>query len=308
MPDLKHPRILFLGTPEFAASILQKLLDEKADIAAVVTAPDKPAGRGLQLQSSAVKQLADRYGLRVFQPEKLKDPAFLEEVRKLKPELGVVVAFRMMPELLWSLPVMGTVNLHASLLPAYRGAAPINRAIMAGEQKTGISTFLLRQEIDTGDLLLQEEMIIGENENAGSLYERMMDRGAELMWNTIQGLLQGSIMPIPQNESQASPAPKIFREDCRINPQEKAAFIHNQVRGLSPFPGAFLEWHGKNLKIHETRQTEKKCENTDPGKLQSEDSRLFIACGDEWLEILELQPEGKRKMIAREFLAGNKTD
>lgn len=308
MPEQKHPRILFLGTPEFAASILQKLLDEKADIAAVVTAPDKPAGRGLQLQSSAVKQLADRYGLRVFQPEKLKDPAFLEKVRKLKPELGVVVAFRMMPELLWSLPVMGTVNLHASMLPAYRGAAPINRAIMAGEQKTGISTFLLRQEIDTGDLLLQEEMIIGENENAGSLYERMMDRGAELVWNTIKGLLQGSIIPIPQNESQASPAPKIFREDCRINPQEKAAFIHNQVRGLNPFPGAFLEWHGKNLKIHETRLTEKKCENTIPGKLQSEDSRLFLACGDEWLEILELQPEGKRKMNAREFLAGNKTD
>jgi methionyl-tRNA formyltransferase len=308
MPDSQHPRILFLGTPEFAAGILQKLLDEKANVVAVVTAPDKPAGRGLQLQSSAVKQLADQYNLRIFQPEKLKDPEFLNEVRTLKPDIGVVVAFRMLPEVLWSLPPMGTVNLHASLLPAYRGAAPINRAIMAGEKKSGISTFLLKQEIDTGDLLLQEEMEIGENETAGSLYHRMMQHGAEMMWKTIQGLVEGNLTPFPQDESRISAAPKIFRDDCKINPNAKAADIHNLIRGLNPYPGAFLEWQGKTLKIFATGFSGQSRSSLDTGKLISENGHLFLVCQDELLEILEIQPEGKRRMNAREFLAGNKTD
>jgi methionyl-tRNA formyltransferase len=308
MPDSQHPRILFLGTPEFAAGILQKLLEEKANVVAVVTAPDKPAGRGLQLQTSAVKKLADQHNLRVLQPEKLKDPEFLREVIKLKPDIGVVVAFRMLPEVLWSLPPMGTVNLHASLLPAYRGAAPINRAIMAGEKKSGISTFLLKQEIDTGDLLLQEEMEIGENETAGSLYQRMMKQGSEMMWKTILGLMEGSLKPFPQDESRISAAPKIFREDCKIHPNAKAADIHNLVRGLNPYPGAFLEWHGKTIKVHATSISGESRNSRETGNLISENGQLFLVCQDELLEILELQPEGKRRMNAREFLAGNKTD
>jgi methionyl-tRNA formyltransferase len=308
MSNQTRTRILFLGTPEFAAGILQKLLDEKADVVGIVTAPDKPAGRGLQVQSSAVKQLAEKHKLKIFQPEKLKNQEFLDEIKELNPDLGVVVAFRMMPEVLWSMPKLGTINLHASLLPAYRGAAPINRAVMAGEIKTGISTFLLRQEIDTGDLLMQEEMEIGENETAGSLYNRMMEQGAELMWKTIQGLMDGNIKPIPQDETKVSSAPKIYREDCKINPLKTASEIHNQVRGLNPYPGAFLEWHGKNFKIHHTKKSELTSVMENAGKLISENNQLYLVCHDEKLEILEIQPEGKRKMTAREFLAGNKTD
>jgi methionyl-tRNA formyltransferase len=308
MSNRSGARILFLGTPEFAAGILQKLLDEKANVVGVVTAPDKPAGRGLQVQTSAVRQLAEKHKLEIFQPEKLKSPDFLAEIKELKPDLGVVVAFRMMPEALWSLPKMGTINLHASLLPSYRGAAPINRVIMEGETKSGLSTFLLKQEIDTGDLLMQEEMEIGENETAGSLYNRMMIQGADLMWKTIQGLTEGNINPIPQDESKVSAAPKIYREDCRIIPLKPAAEIHNQIRGLNPYPGAFLEWHGKTYKIHLSKKSQLVSVPGNEGKLISAEGRLYLACLDEMLEILEIQPEGKRKMTAREFLAGNKTD
>lgn len=306
MTGSEKPRILFAGTPEFAATILKKLLDEKANVVAVITAPDKPAGRGLQLQSSAVKTLALANGLTVLQPERLKDPEFLSTLKNLEPDMGIVVAFRMLPEAVWALPRLGTFNLHASLLPAYRGAAPINRAIMAGEKKSGLSTFLLKQEIDTGDLLMQEELNIGENETAGSLYDRMMHRGAELVWQTAGDLWQGKLNPAAQDHSKASPAPKIFREDCKIKPQASARSVHNQVRGLNPYPGAFMEWQGKILKIHCTELSGIACPADASGSMKEEEGKLLLACADEWLSITELQPEGKRKMTAKEFLAGNK--
>lgn len=307
MAEILQPKILFSGTPEIAAFVLEKLLREGARVVGVLTAPDKPAGRGLHLQSSPVKLLAQEYQLPFFQPEKLRNPDFLAQIASLNPDLGVVVAFRMLPEEVWNMPRLGTINLHASLLPAYRGAAPINRAVMAGESISGITTFQLKKEIDTGDLLLQEEMAIGENETAGELYGRMMHRGADLVWETVKGLVAGTLQGKPQNHELASPAPKIFREDTRINPEKSAFRIHNQIRGLQPHPGAFLEWEGKILKIHQSLKTEKPCGDLNAGKLVSSGNRLFLSCGDDYLEILNIQPEGKRIMSAREFLAGHKT-
>jgi len=306
MKEAKKIRILFAGTPEFAATVLEKLIKSEANIVGVLTAPDKPAGRGLHMQSSQVKILAQAHNIPVLQPEKLRDSDFQAHLQSLQPELGIVVAFRMLPETVWKMPVLGTFNLHASLLPAYRGAAPINRAIMAGEKLSGISTFMLQQEIDTGDLLLQEKIEIGENETAGSLYDRMMHQGAELVWKTVIGLCDESIIPFPQDDSKTCPAPKIFREDCRIQCDQNAFEIHNQVRGLNPYPGAFLEHENKNLKIHASQQTEKSCKEIAPGTLGKIGTQeLGLACGDFWLKILELQPEGKRKMSGAEYLAGH---
>jgi len=306
MAEREKPGILFAGTPEIAAFVLEKLVREGARITAVITAPDKPAGRGLQMQCSEVKQTALRLGLRIFQPDRLKEPGFLEELAECRPDLGIVVAFRMLPEEIWGLPRLGTINLHASLLPAYRGAAPINRAVMAGEKRSGISTFLLKKEIDTGDILLREEMEIGENETAGELYQRMMHRGADLVWQTACGLLEGRLSGKPQDDRMASPAPKIFREDGRIKPENPAALIHNQIRGLQPHPGAFLEADGKILKIHQSLKTKQPLQGDKPGKLIVKEKKLFLACADDYLEILRIQPEGKRIMTAAEFLAGHK--
>lgn len=301
-----NAKIVFFGTPEIAAFVLEKLVQEGAEIAAVVTAPDKPAGRGLQLQSSAVKQMAEKHGLKLFQPEKLKNPEFLKSLQEINPALGIVVAFRMLPEEIWAMPRLGSINLHASLLPAYRGAAPINRAIMAGERVSGITTFLLKKEIDTGDILLQEKMEIGENETSGDLYLRMMTSGAELIWKTAEGLFQGILSGFPQEASRACPAPKIYREDGKINPQKTAEEIHNQIRGLQPHPGAFLDAGEKIFKIHESRKTGIACPEQYQGRLTSEKNSLLLACADEYLEILKIQPEGKRIMSAKEFLAGHK--
>jgi methionyl-tRNA formyltransferase len=306
MAARENAKIVFFGTPEIAAFVLEKLVQEGAEIAAVVTAPDKPAGRGLQLQSSAVKQMAEKHGLKLFQPEKLKNPNFLQSLQEINPALGIVVAFRMLPEEIWALPRLGSINLHASLLPAYRGAAPINRAIMAGERVSGITTFLLKKEIDTGDILLQEKMEIGENETSGELYHRMMTSGAELIWKTAEGLFQGILSGFPQDASLACPAPKIYREDGKINPEKSAEEIHNQIRGLQPHPGAFLDSGEKIFKIHESRKTGIACPEQYQGRLISEKNSLLLACADEFLEILKIQPEGKRIMSAKEFLAGHK--
>lgn len=306
MAEQEKPGILFAGTPEIAAFVLEKLVQEGARITGVITAPDKPAGRGLQMQCSEVKHTALRLGLRIFQPDRLKEPGFLEELAECRPDLGIVVAFRMLPEEVWGLPRLGTINLHASLLPAYRGAAPINRVIMAGEKRTGISTFLLKKEIDTGDILLREEMEIGENETAGELYQRMMHRGADLVWQTACGLFEGMLTGKPQDDRLASPAPKVFREHGRINPENPAAVIHNQIRGLQPHPGAFIETDGKILKIHQSLKTNQPLRGEEPGKLILKEKKLFLTCADEYLEILRIQPEGKRIMTATEFLAGHK--
>jgi len=308
MLDPRKIKILFLGTPEFAAETLQKLVVENANIVGVVTAPDKQSGRGLHFHQSAVKQVAEKHGLKIFQPEKLKNPDFLAELNSLEIDLGIVVAFRMLPELVWQMPKMGTFNLHASLLPHYRGAAPINRAIMNGETETGITTFFLQHEIDTGNLLLQEKVLIEADENVGRLYERLMNQGAELVWKTVEGIALNSIVELPQKEDILKHAPKIFREDCQIDFSKPARSIHNQVRGLSPVPAAFTNWNGKNLKIFQTKLTEEKNE-VPPGTFsQIQPGVMAVATGDNWLQLLEIQPEGKRKMTAKEFLAGHKME
>jgi len=306
MPDQKKIRILFLGTPEFAAACLQKLIAQNALVVAVITAPDKPAGRGLQLHKSAVKMVAEEAGIPVLQPEKLKNPEFIEELRLYKADLGIVVAFRMLPEIVWRMPPMGTFNLHASLLPAYRGAAPINWAIIKGEKQTGITTFFLQHEIDTGDLLLQETVDILENENVGSLYQRLMENGANLIWKTVEGICAGSLVPFPQDESKVSQAPKLFKDTCLLNFTKTAFELHNQVRGLSPVPGAYFLREGKVMKILSTLLEEIPCTPFESGILRIlRPGVLGISTADFWLNIEELQPEGKRKMTAKEFLAGH---
>jgi len=303
-------RIVFMGTPEFATASLKKLVDAGCDIVGVITAPDKTAGRGLQLQQSAVKKYALEKGLHILQPEKLKNPEFLDELRSLKADLQVVVAFRMLPELVWNMPPMGSVNLHGSLLPQYRGAAPINWAVINGEKETGVTTFKLKHEIDTGDILLQESFPIGENETAGEVHDRMKDIGAELLLKTVEGLAEGSLTETPQNNKQQTTntqlkhAPKIFTETCRIDLSKTTAEVHNLIRGLSPFPGAFTIFNGKMLKIYKSEKQIVPAE-TKPGAFGS-DKKTFLkfACADGYILVKELQLEGKKKMNVEEFLRG----
>lgn len=304
---MKKLRIVYLGTPEFAVPSLQILLENGYEIAAVVTSPDKPGGR-LGVQQSAVKKYALAHGLRVLQPEKLKNPEFLETLRALKADLQIVVAFRMLPEAVWNMPPLGTMNLHGSLLPKYRGAAPINWAIINGEKETGLTTFLLKHEIDTGDLLFQERVPIGENETAGELHDRMMLQGAQLVLKSVQAIERGELHPFPQVETEASHAPKIFTETCRINFDQPASKVHDFIRGLSPFPGAWTELDGKTFKILRAVRGEgfKAGEKPPPGKFFTDNSRNFlkISASDGFIQVLELQLEGKKRMYVRDFLNG----
>jgi len=297
-------RLVYFGTPAFAACSLERIVQEGYEVVAVVTAPDKPAGRGLQLRESEVKQTALRLGLPVLQPVNLKSEEFQSALRALNADLGVVIAFRMMPEAVWNMPRLGTFNLHASLLPAYRGAAPINRAIMNGEKKTGVSTFFLRQEIDTGDLLLQQETAIGPDETAGELHDRLMRMGADLVAATLKGITEGNLHPIPQGNAAGLPtAPKIFQDDCRIDWSRSAQDVHNQIRGLSPFPGAFTEWQGHSIKVYRSRMAEEATPG--PGVFfRAASNRLCAGCGVGSLELLEVQPQGKKRMSASDFLNG----
>ena len=302
-------RIIFMGTPEFAVASLDALIKEGFNVVGVVTAPDKPAGRGMQLQQSAVKQYALAHQLPVLQPVKLKDPAFLDQLRALKPDIQVVVAFRMLPELVWNLPPLGSVNLHASLLPQYRGAAPINWAIINGESETGLTTFRLQQEIDTGDLLLQTRLPIGENERAGELHDRMKEIGAGLLVETLKKLANNELKPIPQRsltETELRHAPKIFTETCHIDFNRPAKEVHDQIRGLSPFPGAFTELNGKIVKLFDTRSEEKGTGTLpEPGTLLTDGkTAIRFACADGFVNVLELQLAGKKRMSADEFLRG----
>ena len=295
-----------MGTPEFAVASLAALVDAGSNIVAVITAPDKPAGRGMKLQQSAVKKYAVEKGLHVLQPEKLKNPLFLEELRALNADLQVVVAFRMLPEVVWNMPPMGTINVHGSLLPQYRGAAPINWAIINGEKETGVTTFKLQHEIDTGNILLQEKLTIGEDETAGELHDRMKESGASLLVKTIQELAEGSIKEIPQSsvQSEVKHAPKIFTETCRINWNNKADDIHNLVRGLSPYPGAFTTLKDKTLKIFRSKK-ELATHDHENGKLVTDHKKEFkFACADGYIHALELQPEGKKRMNVEDFLRG----
>lgn len=303
-------RIIFMGTPDFAVASLSALLEAGENIVAVVTAPDRPAGRGQKLKESAVKEFAVAHQIPVLQPEKLKDPSFLEELKALKADLQVVVAFRMLPEVVWNMPPLGTVNLHASLLPQYRGAAPINHAIIQGEKQTGVTTFLLQHEIDTGHILMAEAVSIGPDETAGELYIRLMHTGADLLTKTVRALAEGRVEPKPQlvkDEKLLQPAPKIFREDCRIEWDQSSERVYNFIRGLSPYPAAFTTLDGKTLKIFRAAK-QAAPEGTvlpEPGTLDT-DAKTYLqfSTQDGYIQALEVQLEGKRKMEVTDFLRG----
>ena len=307
-------RIIFMGTPQFAVPSLNKLYEAGYDIAAVVTAPDKPAGRGMQLAQSAVKRYAVEKNINILQPEKLKDPAFLEKLKSLKANVQVVVAFRMLPEVVWDMPPMGTINLHASLLPQYRGAAPINWAIINGEKQTGVTTFKLKHQIDTGNILLQEKIDITETETAGSLHDKMMEAGAELLLQTIHELEKGTLQETLQPDgAHLMPgtlhhAPKIFTETGEINWNKNTDEIYNLIRGLSPYPAAFTFLQGKKLKIFSS-QKEINNESHQPGKVFTDHkSFLKFSTNDGYISLKEIQLEGKKKMMIEDFLRGWRSD
>ncbi len=310
MQTTNNLRIVFLGTPEFAVASLDALVQAGFTIAGVVTAPDKPAGRGMKLQESAVKKYAVEKGLHILQPEKLKNPAFIAELAALQADVQVVVAFRMLPEIVWNMPPQGTINLHGSLLPQYRGAAPINWAIINGEQETGVTTFKLQHAIDTGDILLQEKIAIGADETAGELHDRMKTIGAALLAKTIQGLADGTLVEQAQDElaathpNQLRHAPKLFTETCKINWQNTAEEIHNLIRGLSPYPAAFTYLDGKMLKVYRSSK-QITTHSIACGMVQS-DGKNFIqfACANGFVNILDLQLEGKKRMPVADFLRG----
>ncbi|HSV89290.1 MAG TPA: methionyl-tRNA formyltransferase [Bacteroidales bacterium] len=307
------PRIIFMGTPAFAAFSLKKLHNSDYNIVAVVTGPDKPAGRGQKLSSSEVKKTAIELGIKVLQPEKLKSPDFINQLEALKPDIQVVVAFRMLPEQVWSLPPLGTFNLHASLLPQYRGAAPINWVIMNGEAETGITTFLLDKEIDTGKILFREPVKILQNETAGSLHDRLMQAGAELIMKTIDALASGTANPVNQSELISDPshlktAPKLTRDDCHIDWNRSCLEIAAQIRGLNPVPGAFTYLRTVNdtllIKIFEVQPIITDHEYQ-PGHFLSEGkTSLMFAAPDGFVKVTSLQLTGKKRMTSSEFLRG----
>lgn len=300
-------RIVYMGTPGFAIPPLELILQEGYEVAAVVTAPDKPAGHGMKLRQSPVKEFALKKGLRVLQPPRLKAADFLEELRSLEADLFVVVAFRMLPEAVWDMPPLGTVNLHASLLPDYRGAAPINRAVINGECETGLTTFRLTHEIDTGDILLQERMAIGPEETAGELHDRMTTAGAALLVRTIRGLADGTLKGTPQSAMEPQrmhAAPKIHTEDCRIDFRRTAKEVHDLVRGMSPYPGAFTTFNGRLLKLYRTTVVNQP-PSVEPGAWETDrKTYLRFACTDGYVSVEELQSEGKRRMRVTDFLNG----
>lgn len=303
--DKQYPRIIFLGTPDFAVATLKALVENKYNVVAVVTAPDKPAGRGMQLKAPAVKEYAVTQQIPVLQPEKLRSKAFLAELAGYKADLQVVVAFRMLPEVVWDMPPLGTVNVHASLLPQYRGAAPINWAIINGEKETGVTTFKLVHEIDTGNVLLQQTVAILPEDNMGTMYEKLMQAGAGLLLKTVEGLINNTITEQPQPTSDIlKHAPKIFREDCRINWEMGAEAIHNLIRGMSPYPAAFTSLEGKQLKIFQSG-FERAIHDKTPGTYET-DAKTFLrfAAIDGWVDCKEIQFEGKKRMDIVSFLRG----
>ncbi len=310
----KNLRIVFMGTPDFAVASLKALFDGGYNIVGVITAPDKPAGRGNKLTESAVKKYAVENNLKVLQPEKLKNPEFLEELQSLNADLQVVVAFRMLPEIVWNMPKFGTFNLHGSLLPQYRGAAPLNWAVINGESKTGVTTFLLDHEIDTGKIIFKKETPIGENETVGEVHDRLMEIGAKLVVETVDAIAEGNIQPIPQTslieESQIKHAPKIFKEDCKIDWKKDVVTVRNLVRGLSPYPTAWTnlinQKNGTEIqaKIFFAQKTVSE-KLVLPGTIES-DGKTFlnVACKNGWLQIADLQIAGKKRMKTDEFLRG----
>ena len=297
-------RIVFMGTPEFAVGILDGILKNHYNVVGVVTAADKPAGRGQKTKFSAVKEYALEHNLKLLQPTNLKDPEFLEELKALNANLQIVVAFRMLPESVWNMPEIGTFNLHASLLPQYRGAAPINWAIINGEKESGISTFFLQHEIDTGDLLFQEKEPISPEDNVGDLYARLMAKGAGLVLKTVQKIEAKDYTTVPQVESDdLRKAPKIFKEDCKIDWNKSAEQNYNFIRGLSPYPCAWTTLKDKTLKIYKASITEEESDSSQP-IISDGKTFLKIACNDFYLNLEEIQLEGKKRMTTEEFLRG----
>ncbi|MBP7533678.1 MAG: methionyl-tRNA formyltransferase [Chitinophagales bacterium] len=296
-----------MGTPEFAVSSLDILVQNGYEIVGVITVPDKPAGRGHKLQQSAVKKYALEHNLPVLQPEKLKDPVFIEQLQALNADLQVVVAFRMLPAVVFQMPRYGTFNLHASLLPQYRGAAPINWAVINGDTESGVTTFFIEQQIDTGNIIFQEKTPIAPNQTAGELHDVLMDIGAKLVLKTVQAIEAGNCTTQPQpNLPDLRPAPKIFTETCRINWQQPTAQVYNFVRGLSPYPAAFTTLHDKILKIYQAKPIIEMYNQTAGTFVTDQKTYLHIATADGWIEVLELQMEGKKRMGVQEFLRGNK--
>lgn len=311
--DKKDLKIVFFGTPEFAVKSLAALIDGGYNVAAVVTMPDKAGGRGNKVIESDVKKYAVANGLPVLQPEKLKNPEFVEQLREINADLFIVIAFRMLPEVVWTMPRLGTFNLHGSLLPKYRGAAPINRAIMNGEKETGVTTFFLKHEIDTGDIIGSRSIEISEEDNAGTVHDRLMEIGAEMVIDTVENIINGTLTTIPQPEGEFIPAPKIFREDCRINWNRPAQEIHNHIRGLSPYPAAFTTMRDSNgketdVKIFASRAGIEYAPEFPstlvPGDAFITGKRLFVATSTSPLEILAIQPSGKKRMETSAFLLG----
>ena len=294
-------RIAFMGTAEFALPALDILLSHEYEIPSVVTAPDRPRGRGQALLPTPVKRRAQEAGLPILQPESLRDPGVAETLRALAPDLIVVVAFRILPREVFTIPRLGSMNLHASLLPRYRGAAPINRAIMNGEPETGVTTFLLDETVDTGKILLQARAPILDEDDAGSLHDRLATIGAEIVLHSVRLLEQGKAAPVPQDDARACPAPKIFKEDCRIGWTRPASAIRNQIRGLAPTPAAFTTHKGKVLKIYRASVAPGRAA---PGVVEVGTASLRAGTGDGLLSIEELQVEGKRRMGIAEFLRG----
>ena len=299
-------RIIYMGTPEFAVPALEKLVAAGWNVIAVITAPDKPQGRGQKLVGSPVKEAAERLAIPVLQPTNLKDPGFQQELKELAADLQIVVAFRMLPEAVWDMPPLGTFNLHASLLPNFRGAAPINWALIQGEQETGVTTFFLQHEIDTGNILFQEKVTILPEDNLGSLYEKLMGMGADLVLRTVEAIAAKNIHPKPQDESLAiHKAPKIFKETGKIDWTASATSIHNLIRGLSPYPGAWTELQGKTCKIFTSTTLEGKLSGKAPGEWTSDfKTYLHFQCGEGILVVQELQLEGKKRMKVDELLRG----
>jgi len=301
------PKIVFMGTPAFAVASLKALLDAKMNVVGVVTAPDKPAGRGMQLQQSAVKQFALEHHLPIVQPEKLKSPEFFAQIQAWQPDIQIVVAFRMLPESIWSFPPMGTLNVHGSLLPKYRGAAPINWAIINGEQETGVTTFRLQHAIDTGDILLQERIPIGPDMTAGELHDIMMEVGAQTLVTTLNGLIAGTIQAKPQQEAlERFHAPKIFTKDCEIDWQQSVVQIHNLIRGLAPFPGAITKVDGKLVKLFSTSMMHEIPKETIGSFVTDGKTYARFACSDGYIQLNDIQWEGKKRMPITDFLRGYK--
>ena len=292
-----------MGTPGFAVPSLNILVQNNYDICGVVTVPDKKKGRGLNLSNSDIKKFSMKHSLNILQPDNLRDPEFIKTLTDLKPDLILVVAFKILPEEVFTIPKYGSVNLHASLLPKFRGAAPINHALINGETESGVTTFFLKKKVDTGNIILQKKINIDKDDDAGTLHDKLSELGAESVLETVRLIEAGNVIPQIQNDSDASPAPKIFKENCIIDWNQNACKIHDFIRGLSPYPAAFTFLNNRSVKIFRSALTGNSKKET-PGSIAVEEKKLLVSCLDNMIEILELQTEGKKSIPASEFING----